>query len=357
MGARTREKPAGFTLIELLVVIAIIAILIALLIPAVQKVRTAAAKTACQNNMKQIGLACHNYHDTYKTLPPAVQIINAAGDNKCASAYRSPGFGPNWLVFLLPYMEESALYESVGQSITDFMPSQGRDQGWRLVRDKTIPTYICPADPVGPDIGFNLNLNFTPHTVGSWARGSYAANAGPNWIYDSIGGASTPLMTDPKFPNGAATLPGGGVMCINWGVPLQQLTTEDGTAYTIMINELRIGLTGNDRRGTWAMGVGGASITCGLAVGDSTNPNDTNEYSDDTEDCNAVRQDLNTGNVGLGKLMMGCSNDNLPNNWPNWQANARSATFRRRQRLFRRRRRALRYERHQRRGLALSQQP
>lgn len=326
MSGQTRERRAGFTLIELLVVIAIIAILIALLIPAVQKVRAAAAKTACQNNLKQIGLACHNYHDTYKTLPPAVQIINAKGDNQCASSYRSPGFGPNWLVFLLPYMEQAGLFEQVEQSITDFMPSKGRDQGWRLVRDASIPTYVCPADPVGPDIGCALNLNYTPSTVGHWGRGSYAANAGPNWIYDSIGGASEPLMDDPK--TGVRNiLAAGGVMCINWGVPLQQLSSEDGTAYTIMINEIRIGLSANDRRGTWAMGVGGASITCGLAVGDSTNPNDTNEYSDDTEDCNAVRSDLGVGNTGLGKLMMGCSNDNLPKNWPNWQANARSAHF------------------------------
>src|SRR5437868_5632789 len=109
MSPKKRGKPSGFTLIELLVVIAIIAILIALLIPAVQKVRQAAAKTQCQNNLKQIGLACHSYHDTYRSLPPAVQIVHAKGDNNLASSYRTPGFGPNWLVFLLPYMEQAQL--------------------------------------------------------------------------------------------------------------------------------------------------------------------------------------------------------------------------------------------------------
>src|SRR5207302_7216952 len=101
---------------------------------------------------------------------------------------------------------------------------------------------------------------------------------------------------------------------------------EDGTSFTIMINELRIGINSQDRRGTWAMGVGGASITCGLAVGDSTGPNDTNEYSDDTENCNDARHGPGGpgGNSGWGPLRIGCSNDNLPNNWPNWQANARS---------------------------------
>ena len=324
MTGRTRNKLPGFTLVELLVVIAIIAILIALLVPAIQKVRAAASKTACQNNLKQLGLACHNYHDTFKTLPPAVRIINPDSDYLVASAYRSPGFGPNWLVYLLPYMEQSALFESVEPAIANFVPSDGQDQGWRVVRDQAIPGFVCPSDPIGPDVGFSRNLNHAPASVGPWARGSYAANAGPNWLYDSIGGASTPYMVDPKSPSGPASLPAGGVMCINWGVSLAELTAEDGTANTIMINEIRIGLTANDRRGTWAMGLGGASITCGVAVGQSTSPNDTNEASDNIEDCSAVREDLNLGDKGLGPLMMGCSNDNLPNNWPNWQANARS---------------------------------
>src|SRR5262245_52897190 len=107
MSAKTRRQPPGFTLVELLVVIAIIAILIALLIPAVQKVREAASKSVCQNNMKQIGLAAHAYHDTFKALPPAVQIVNAhVGQNDNLSTYRFPQFGPNWAVFLLPYLEQ-----------------------------------------------------------------------------------------------------------------------------------------------------------------------------------------------------------------------------------------------------------
>jgi prepilin-type processing-associated H-X9-DG protein len=116
----------------------------------------------------------------------------------------------------------------------------------------------------------------------------------------------------------------GGPFGFNFGSSVAVISVLDGTSNTILFNEVRIGLNQNDRRGVWAMGLGGSSITCAMATGDATVPNDTNEYSDDIEDCNKVRQTQGVGNSGLGILRMGCSNDNLPNNWPNWQAQARS---------------------------------
>jgi prepilin-type N-terminal cleavage/methylation domain-containing protein/prepilin-type processing-associated H-X9-DG protein len=290
----------AFTLIELLVVIAIIAILISLLIPAVQKVREQAARTTCENNIKQIGLACHNYLGAKGSFPPAVFLGGnaASAGNNVASSYRTPQFGPGWAVHLLPYVEHSDLYDAA--QIEKCITTDAADQTWRNVRNATIASFLCPADVynvLGP-----CSLN-----GGDWARGNYAANCGGNWLYATIGGKAGV---------------NGGPFAINWGARIKNIT--DGTSSTILINEVRTGLNDKDRRGCWAMGLGGASLTAAADIGDCTQPNDANEYSDDIEDCNQVRTALGLGNTGMGLLHMGCSNDNLPNNWPNWQANARS---------------------------------
>jgi prepilin-type processing-associated H-X9-DG protein len=179
-----------------------------------------------------------------------------------------------------------------------------------------LEVMLCPSDD-------NTLRNFTGtgapgDAPGDWARGNYAANAGANWFNGTLGGhaSTSPISYSPSS--------GGGIFGVNWGVSLAQLAGEDGSSQTIMFNEVRIGLVPVDRRGVWAMGLAASSVTCAHATGDATNPNDTNEYSDDIEDCNAVRTALGLGNSGLGPRRMGCSNDNLPNNWPNWQGEARS---------------------------------
>jgi prepilin-type N-terminal cleavage/methylation domain-containing protein/prepilin-type processing-associated H-X9-DG protein len=300
---RPPEKRNGFTLIELLVVIAIIAILIGLLLPAVQKVREAAARMKCQNHLKQLGIAAHAYHDAKSSLPPAAQVAlpPANGFNNVLSAYRTPGYGPNWAVLILPYIEQGNLYQQNSAGITNYLVSNGSDLTWRNLKGTRLALMLCPSD--------SNQDTLCDRDGGGWARGNYAANAGSSWIAETQGGSSS-----------AAPL-SGGPFAINWGSTLQGI--HDGTSNTVLFDEIRVGLVPQDRRGTWAMAPGG-SVTGAIGTGDATVPNDGNEYSDDIEDCNAVRQALGVGNSGLGRLRMGCSNDNLPNNWPNWQMQSRS---------------------------------
>jgi len=143
----------GFTLIELLVVIAIIAILIGLLVPAVQKVREAADRTQCQNNLKQIALACHSFHDVYKRLPPAQASFQAPFRNANGNTF--------W--FILPYIEQGNLYKGAnGDSWGVVVPATGQ-----YAYAQPIPLYMCPGSP---------RIQPVQMWGGGWAAGDYASN-------------------------------------------------------------------------------------------------------------------------------------------------------------------------------------
>ncbi len=152
----------GFTLIELLVVIAIIAVLIALLVPAVQKVREAAARTQCQNNLKQLGLGMHNYHDTYKVLPPGQFMLMASNnpnngwDRQC------------WQTPVLPYVEQQALYTTIQQNqpttYTCYIPGT----------EQPLVVFMCPSDDLA-----GRNVTYTKQgSTSQGFHGNYAMCAG-----------------------------------------------------------------------------------------------------------------------------------------------------------------------------------
>jgi len=155
----------GFTLIELLVVIAIIAILIALLLPAVQQAREAARRTQCKNNLKQIGLAMHNYHDANNTLPPGNfnTIATWAGLPPCAG--QPVGiFGSRdatWMQRILPYLDQVNLYNG----FSDQMNSGSTPANQYANAGTPIPTLMCPSDPASPK---TVNISGFVHFSGNY---------------------------------------------------------------------------------------------------------------------------------------------------------------------------------------------
>lgn len=146
-------RQSAFTLIELLVVIAIIAILIALLVPAVQKVREAAARTQCANNLKQLGLACHGYHDVNKKFPNTRWGLNMT-----------------WASQILPYIEQDAVFKLVDPTkIYEAQPT--------TMITANVPVYFCPARRKPPITAPQRGVN--------GSVGDYAANAGPGTDWDT----------------------------------------------------------------------------------------------------------------------------------------------------------------------------
>src|SRR5262245_55976758 len=177
---RPRSDRGGFTLIELLVVIAIIAILIGLLLPAVQKVRAAAARIKCTSNLKQLGIALHNYHDSQGRFPHgSYNLIDGTGSTP--APYNNMQDRRCWGQDVLPYIEQDNLYRNFDAYMKVNPSALGFPQ-----QDTIIPILMCPADPNSPKTatfwgGFGTpTQGFSGNYVGNGGSGYLDTNAGQN---------------------------------------------------------------------------------------------------------------------------------------------------------------------------------
>ena len=194
MQSLNRSRKRGFTLIELLVVIAIIAILIALLLPAVQQAREAARRSQCRNNMKQIGLALHNYHDVFNVFPPGNALSTLSPDAgysvDLTTANRAAGYG--WAVYILPYLDQAPLYNQLNVSGLELVKLMQQATLRPLAQTK-LSVYRCASD-TAPDL--NDQRGFTNAIFGDTSVGTsnYVGIHGTRWSHavDWIGSGVDP---------------------------------------------------------------------------------------------------------------------------------------------------------------------
>jgi prepilin-type N-terminal cleavage/methylation domain-containing protein len=232
MSSRKSKYPA-FTLIELLVVVAIIGILVALLLPAVQSAREAARRVQCNNNLKQIGLALHNYHDTYKSFPSGYVYPSGFATNAAAANHESWG----WLALTLPFLEQQALHDQLG--VTSQPLYRGFATGGAAFQDlvsTAIPGFICPSDTEYNKPG-NVHQNRHFEDGAGVVAGGIAAPVRPGLSnYIGVSGHRDVVQRAHNT----------GVFFGNSTISMADIT--DGTSHTFAVGERD---TKNCRSGTW----------------------------------------------------------------------------------------------------------
>ncbi|QDT54749.1 Type II secretion system protein G precursor [Caulifigura coniformis] len=173
-------KKRGFTLIELLVVIAIIAILIALLLPAVQQAREAARRSQCKNNLKQFGLALHNYHDTFGVFPYASTFSDADATNPVPSTYLRGNPSSTWFRAVLPYIDQAPLFNQLdpNRSVNDATAGVGGVINRNLIASRFFEVATCPSSPLARTGKTASGGNFSDVSVPT-QEGMYRPVGGP----------------------------------------------------------------------------------------------------------------------------------------------------------------------------------
>ncbi|QDU09765.1 DUF1559 domain-containing protein [Gimesia aquarii] len=233
MKLRSQQR-FGFTLIELLVVIAIIAILIALLLPAVQQAREAARRSTCKNNLKQLGLAFHNYHDTHKVFPPGA--VNP-GSRRCASIFADDNIlNHTCYQMLLPFLDQAPLYNQYNWSIPSSPAHYSGDCAHTpppstanqfSVLDANLPVFVCPSD--------------AENSIGTGSTtGHYASNGAHKTSYGAV---SNRYDSDMYHSWKKETYALKGAIGLNGSAQIANIT--DGTSNTILLMETPLIKTSN----------------------------------------------------------------------------------------------------------------
>ncbi|QDU61139.1 Type II secretion system protein G precursor [Planctomycetes bacterium Pan216] len=252
------RRQAGFTLVELLVVIAIIGVLVALLLPAVQSAREAARRAQCQNHLKQLGIAIHNYHDNHGQFPLTVHV------GPPFTWGTSPNHKGSWLVRLLPYVDQTQIYDSV-----DFDADTVQDSelpSGRKVHELVVNTFICPSDdhPGYWQDGFALDSTSNGQRR---ALSNYSASMGsqansPCGTHNNYFGNGPVVRADTMNPQSVS----GVFSHVAWAARLNDI--EDGTTQTIALGEIRPRCAAHTRDG-W-MDINSLYTGTGIAINFNT---------------------------------------------------------------------------------------
>jgi len=305
-----RPAVRGFTLVELLVVIAIIGVLVALLLPAVQSARESARRMHCSNNLKNLGLAFHNYNDANRQFPYAAvahpfdyfapTATASFRDTPGSAVPASPGWGTTWGIALLPFIEQQPRHDLWNNSL-----GYGSNANQRLVTGTPLAVMKCPSDPKAPaavDPDDNL---------GTFDKGNYGYNFGgglanENGNDNGGGPLNIPGWTTQPAPNGY------GTASLNRGMAslrddfLRQLPTSvrlseitDGASNTILLGEMLKSPKNGDCRGCWGKALGAAVSAYTLAfptdgsIGIATpNVRAIGDFRDGPTHCDALATDL-----------------------------------------------------------------
>lgn len=286
-------KRRGFTLIELLVVIAIIGILIGMLLPAVQQVREAARRTTCKNNMRQLGLAVHNYESAFKKFPPGVQNL----DPNVISATEGLWSVTTWL---LPYMEQQNAYDVLDPSTNNTITSRLADADAAAVRavlETPIATFLCPSD--SGDVLNQIRASFDGMTT---------AHAPTNFVFSNNARPDPSDSNSIAYCDAFASDSPTGLFC-NEAVRMGAMTG-DGTSNTIMISER----TYEAQNKSANLAPAGSALLFGARGYETPSPSATNGIQDiafstygriNSKDADERRQGISSFHSGGVNLVLG----------------------------------------------------